>query len=116
MGLSRAAAQRIKYGVIAAEALRADLHNWDTCYVSGRLHKPVQILQADEPLLRAHESNLQSALAAGILLLPPRFTLQVRSIGWTQRAAQQQLLRSGAAPSLSLCLSDASSASSALPA
>ena len=64
--------------MVAAETLRSDLCNWDTCYVSGRLHKPVQILQADAPLMQAHESNLQSALAAGILLLPPRFTLQVR--------------------------------------
>ena len=70
--------QRIKYGVVAAETLRSDLRNWDTCYISGRLHKPVQMLRADAPLMRAHESNLQSALAAGILLLPPRFTRQAR--------------------------------------
>ena len=80
--------------MVAAETLRSDLCNWDTCYISGRLHKPVQILQADAPLMQAHESNLQSALAAGILLLPPRFTLQVRcwtpSVCKAQSASQQR--------------------------
>ena len=31
----------IKYGVISTKHLVSDLNNWDTLYVSGRLHKQV---------------------------------------------------------------------------
>lgn len=76
--------QRIKYGVLCAQRLCSDLKHWDTCYISGRLHKPVHILQEDSTILRANEQNLNSALAAGVLLLPPRFTTQASSESQTR--------------------------------
>ena len=72
--------------MLCAQRLCSDLKHWDTCYISGRLQKPVQILQPDSTILRANEQNLQSALAAGILLLPPRFTTQASSHETTLRS------------------------------
>eukprot|EP00088_Acartia_fossae_P033415 TRINITY_DN3420_c0_g1_i10.p1 TRINITY_DN3420_c0_g1~~TRINITY_DN3420_c0_g1_i10.p1 ORF type:complete len:376 (+),score=11.87 TRINITY_DN3420_c0_g1_i10:56-1183(+) len=67
----------IKYGVISTSDLMADLENWTTLYVSGRLHKPVNILEQDQslPELRLGlASNLTSALHASLLGLPEKFT------------------------------------------
>lgn len=35
--------QNIKYGVVSVDTLCNDLLNWETMYLSGRLHKPVSI-------------------------------------------------------------------------
>ena len=66
----------IKYGVISTESLLRDLLNWETLYVSGRLHKPVYniITDVDEKLKGALRINLESAMHTALLLLPDCFT------------------------------------------
>lgn len=67
----------IKYGTISTRCLVDDLLDWESLYVSGRLHKPVEILHLDRTateLTRAMTSNLQSAVHASLLLLPEEFT------------------------------------------
>lgn len=64
----------IKYGVIDVEILCADLLDWDTLYVSGRMHKPVAMLIADPRVRLAQQVNLSSALRVALLLLPETFT------------------------------------------
>ena len=52
------------------------LIDWTTLYVSGRLHKPVNILEADlsnEKLKSALRVNLDFALHAALLQLPARY-------------------------------------------
>ena len=67
--------QHIKYGVVATSAMCTDLSDWSTLYVAGRLHKPVTHLMAPSPTLAAaQEANLDSAVAAALLLLPPSFS------------------------------------------
>lgn len=73
-------AQVIKYGVVGADVLLRDLHAWDTLYIAGRLHKPVLHLIRDAELAAAAEANLAAALAAGLLLLPGRFSTEARSL------------------------------------
>ena len=69
--------QAIKYGVVSTSALLRDLWNWDSFYVAGRLHKPVLFLVRDAAVDRAVAANIDAALAAALLLLPPRFTAKV---------------------------------------
>ncbi|KAK9842097.1 hypothetical protein WJX81_008323 [Elliptochloris bilobata] len=68
--------QTIKYGVVGADVLLRDLRTWDTLYIAGRLHKPVLHLRRDAELSAAAEANLAAALAAGLLLLPSRFSTE----------------------------------------
>lgn len=42
----------IKYGVISHSSLVADLLDWDTLYVAGRLHKPVLLLHKGKYILK----------------------------------------------------------------
>ena len=58
--------------------LLRDLRSWDTLYIAGRLHKPVLHLLRDAELTAAAEANVAAALAAGLLLLPGRFSTEVR--------------------------------------
>lgn len=66
----------IKYGVIRTQDLINDLLDWETLYVSGRLHKPVEILTppTSESLRKAIKINHQSAVHASLLLLDEQFT------------------------------------------
>lgn len=66
----------IKYGVIGTDELEIDLLDWETLYVSGRLHKPVKMLKAPSKssLIAALEINLKSAVHAALLLLPDEFS------------------------------------------
>ena len=79
--------QLMKYGVVSQEALVSDLKNWDKLYCSGRLQKPVSILKTCDSLEKPLEANLQAALAASLLLLPPNFSefelyMQITSLSY----------------------------------
>ncbi|XP_055342732.1 phosphatidate cytidylyltransferase, mitochondrial-like [Paramacrobiotus metropolitanus] len=66
----------VKYGVVATDDLLADLRDWTTLYISGRLHKPVLTVQdtADSSFRQAMLDNLRSAVRTASLLLPDAFT------------------------------------------
>ncbi|GAB6021142.1 hypothetical protein CHUAL_003774 [Chamberlinius hualienensis] len=66
----------IKYGVISTSALITDLLDWDSLYLSGRLHKPVLVLKKpSQPTIdSALTMNLNNALHTAFLLLPENFT------------------------------------------
>ena len=68
--------QMIKYGVISIDTMCKDLLDWDTLYVSGRLHKPTATLfdATDGRVAIAQQANLTSALRTAFLLLPEHFT------------------------------------------
>lgn len=65
----------IKYGVISKSRLITDLLEWDTLYVSGRLHKPVKliVLPKSQDIHDAVKYNFVSAIHAAFLLLPESF-------------------------------------------
>ncbi|XP_014245615.1 phosphatidate cytidylyltransferase, mitochondrial [Cimex lectularius] len=65
----------IKYGVVLESDLINDLLDWNSLYLSGRMHKPIKILEKpgdelDMPL----RQNLFSALHTAFLLLPEVFS------------------------------------------
>lgn len=67
----------IKYGIISTRDLVNDLLDWETFYISGRLHKPTLVLkqnQQNSDLENALKINLQSALHAALLLLFEKFS------------------------------------------
>ncbi|XP_065834250.1 phosphatidate cytidylyltransferase, mitochondrial-like [Oscarella lobularis] len=71
----RESGRLIKYGVISVGALLRDLTDWDTLYISGRLHKPVRVLVGgSDAIKRALDANLRSALRVAELCLPNEFT------------------------------------------
>lgn len=70
----RVGSRLVKYGVVSRSDFRADLEDWTSLYVSGRMHKPVRLLgRADPELQPPIEANLRSALVAALLMLPERF-------------------------------------------
>ncbi|KAK3822976.1 MAG: mitochondrial matrix Mmp37 [Benniella sp.] len=64
----------IKYGVVSIDTLCHDLLNWETMYLSGRLHKPVKILLDDPRTRLSNQVNLFNATRVALLALPKRFT------------------------------------------
>lgn len=64
----------IKYGVVSLDTLAADLTDWNTLYLAGRLQKPVKILRDDPRIRMANQVNLLSALRTALLMLPETFT------------------------------------------
>lgn len=68
----------IKYGVISTGPLVNDLLDWETLYIAGRLHKPVEILtiaaHRSDYIKKALSINIQSAIHTALLLLEESFT------------------------------------------
>lgn len=64
----------IKYGIIGVDDLCTDLLDWETLYVSGRMHKPVALITSDARVRLAQQVNLASALRTALLLLPREFS------------------------------------------
>ncbi|KAK3846456.1 MAG: mitochondrial matrix Mmp37 [Linnemannia gamsii] len=64
----------IKYGVVSIDTLCNDLLNWETMYLSGRLHKPVKILLDDPRTRLSNQVNLFNATRVALLSLPAKFT------------------------------------------
>ncbi|POW19179.1 hypothetical protein PSHT_04992 [Puccinia striiformis] len=62
----------IKYGVVSIDSLCNDLLDWNTLYLSGRMHKPTHILRDDPRVRLAQQVNLASAIRVS-LLLPETF-------------------------------------------
>lgn len=86
--LLRLSSQLVKYGVMDVDTLCQDLLDWDTLYISGRMHKPVAMLTTDARVRLAQQVNLTSALRTSLLLLPERFSevelyTQVASLSYT---------------------------------
>ena len=66
----------LKYGVIETFDLQKDLTTWETLYVAGRLHKPVQLIKSSGQLDVCMEINSDYAIYTALSLLPSRFTEQ----------------------------------------
>ncbi|KAI6653766.1 hypothetical protein LOD99_3270 [Oopsacas minuta] len=66
----------IKYGVISVASLKKDLEEWSTIYVSGRMHKPVLLMDICPELNTASSLNLSSAIRTALLMLPETFNLK----------------------------------------
>lgn len=83
----------VKYGVVSVDRLCKDLLDWDTLYLSGRMHKPVSHVKAvylaasltfweqqiriirDDPRVKLiNQVNLTSALRVALLTLPETFS------------------------------------------
>ncbi|KAF9233302.1 Mmp37-domain-containing protein [Melanogaster broomeanus] len=64
----------IKYGVTTVDKLCADLLNWRTLYLAGRMHKPIRIIKDDARVRLTQQVNLTSALRTALLSLPAQFT------------------------------------------
>lgn len=66
--------QNIKYGVTTVDNLCADLLNWRSLYLAGRMHKPLRIIKDDARVRLTQQVNLTSAVRAALLTLPSDFT------------------------------------------
>lgn len=64
----------IKYGVVSTKTICADLYDWKTLYLSGRMHKPVHFLSSNEQIRTAGSANLAHALHFALLCLPEKFS------------------------------------------
>ncbi|KAI9218351.1 mitochondrial matrix Mmp37 [Blastocladiella britannica] len=61
----------VKYGVVSINRLERDLDRWESCYLAGRMHKPIQVLRHDSRISLAQWNNLAYAARAALLLLTP---------------------------------------------
>lgn len=50
------------------DTLKQDLKNWNSLYLSGRLHKPVNTFITSRTVMESQEENLESAFNAALLL------------------------------------------------
>ncbi|KAH9947581.1 mitochondrial matrix Mmp37-domain-containing protein [Amylocystis lapponica] len=64
----------IKYGVTTVDNLCADLLNWRTLYLAGRMHKPLRIIKDDARVRLTQQVNLTSAVRTALLTLPAEFS------------------------------------------
>ncbi|KAI0927162.1 hypothetical protein AcV5_007770 [Taiwanofungus camphoratus] len=64
----------IKYGVTTVDNLCADLLNWRTLYLAGRMHKPVRIIKDNARVRLTQQVNLTSAVRTALLTLPAEFS------------------------------------------
>ncbi|KAG2126248.1 mitochondrial matrix Mmp37-domain-containing protein [Suillus bovinus] len=62
------------FGVTTVDTLCADLLNWRTLYLAGRMHKPLRIIKDDARVRLTQQVNLTSALRTALLMLPESFT------------------------------------------
>ncbi|KAJ3219426.1 Mitochondrial translocator assembly and maintenance protein 41 [Dinochytrium kinnereticum] len=65
---------RVKYGVVSMDRLIADLKDWETLYLAGRMQKPTKILRGDSRVKLANDANLENAVRIALLSLPTEFT------------------------------------------
>lgn len=54
--------------------LCADLLNWRSLYLAGRMHKPLRIIKDDARVRLTQQVNLTSAVRTALLTLPSDFT------------------------------------------
>ncbi|CDK28194.1 unnamed protein product [Kuraishia capsulata CBS 1993] len=71
-----AKSQMMKYGVTSIDRLISDLINWDTLYLSGRLHKPVAIIRNSPNVQLLNQFNLTNAIKLSLLLLSERHSTE----------------------------------------
>ncbi|KAG4306546.1 hypothetical protein PORY_000534, partial [Pneumocystis oryctolagi] len=64
----------IKYGIVTIDDLCKELIEWNTLYLSGRMHKPIKILKNEPRVKIAYITNLIAALRVAMLLLPEKFS------------------------------------------
>lgn len=86
----------IKYGVINIDNFDRDLSSWEWLYTSGRLHKPVQIIQRKQgPQIRTLlKENLTNALNVALLCLPENFSEEdlYMTISWLSYAGDFRMV------------------------
>lgn len=68
--------KEIKYGVISLEDLRSDLQNWDTLYLAGRMHKPINVFKHEGIEEEQIKQNRLTALNVALLTLNNTFSRQ----------------------------------------
>jgi translocator assembly and maintenance protein 41 len=88
MGTSRYPNRLMKYGVISKTNFIADLMQWTSLYVAGRLHKPVVVLKENIELQAMIGMNKLRALRTALLLLPNQFSrtdlyMKIASLSYT---------------------------------
>ncbi|OQR82756.1 MMP37-like protein [Achlya hypogyna] len=66
--------QLMKYGVVRTSTLCDELTGWNNLYLSGRMHKPVNIMASVPAVDAASSTNLSHALHLAVLGLPETFT------------------------------------------
>ncbi len=59
-----------KYGVVSINDLIIDLLEWETLYLAGRFHKPMQTLISSPLVAQAQTINLRTASSLALVTLP----------------------------------------------